>query len=420
MKEFYISDCAQVENQTITSLFVVAVKQVKSKKSGELYLSMVLADRSGQIQANMWDNVNDSLSTFEQDDFVKVKGVVHKYNGRWQLTVHKMRKLGDSEIDYSDYLPKTTKDVDQLWQTLRNYVDSFDNPWLKTLLHEFFRDETLVAAYKNAPAAKTLHHAFVGGLLDHVVSLLNVCDLASRNYPQVNRDLLLTGAFLHDIGKLHELTYQRSIAYTTKGQLLGHMIIELEMLHDKIKFVPGFPDELKILLEHLIISHHGEYEYGSPKLPMFPEALMLHYLDDLDSKMESMRAQFEREAELDTPWTSYNPSLARPLLNTRKFLEKGLAGSRLVEVPKSAVAAAANSAVQPASTSEGHSTEAANSNGDRAEDSDATSTAAGRAEDKPVIAGNGQSDEKSAPSAFEALQRKFESHKVTPITEKPH
>ncbi len=182
-------------------------------------------------------------------------------------------------------------------------------------------DEALATAYKCAPAAKTLHHAFVGGLLDHVVSLFTACDLMSRNYPDVNRDLLLTGAFLHDVGKVHELTYQRSIAYTTKGQLLGHMIIELEMLHEKLAHIPGFPDELKILIEHLIISHHGQYEYGSPKLPMFPEALMLHYLDDLDSKMEAMRAQFAREAELPGAWTSYNPSLGRPLLNSKKFLE---------------------------------------------------------------------------------------------------
>ena len=241
MKEFYISDCARQENQTITSLFVVAVKQVKSKKNGELYLSVVLADRSGQLQGNMWDNVQDALTAFEQDDFVKVKGVIHKYNGRWQLTIHKMRRLEDSEIDHSDYLPKTPKDIEQLWRTLCDYIASFENPWLKALLNEFTSDEAIVTAYKNAPAAKTLHHAFVGGLLDHVVSLFKVCDLAARNYPQVNRDLLRSGAFLHDIGKLHELTYQRSIAYTTEGQLLGHMIIELEMLHEKIARVPGFP-----------------------------------------------------------------------------------------------------------------------------------------------------------------------------------
>jgi len=402
MKEFYICDCARVENQTITSLFVVALKQVKSKKSGELYLSLVLADRSGQLQANMWDNVADTISAFEQDDFVKVKGVVHKYNGRWQLTVHKIRKLGESEIDYSDYLAKTTKDVEQLWQTLCTFVESFQNPWLKSLLKEFTSDEALVAAYKTAPAAKTLHHAFVGGLLEHVVSLFTVCDLAARNYPQVDRDLLLSGAFLHDIGKLHELTYQRSIAYTTKGQLLGHMIIELEMLHQKIARVPGFPDELKVLLEHLIISHHGEYEFGSPKLPMFPEALMLHYMDDLDSKMESMRAQFEREAEFDSPWTSYNPSLARPLLNPKKFIEKGLVNSRLVEVPKAVVSAAVNSTIA-ASNSDGNSGEETNNSGANVEEPEPAAVIAGAADEKP------------ASSTFEALQRKFESHKVTPI-----
>ncbi len=389
MKEFYICDCARVENQTITSLFVVASKQVKSKKNGDLYLSITLADRSGQLQANMWDNVADAIDAFEQDDFVKVKGVIHKYNGRWQLTMHKVRRLGEQEIDYSDYIPKTTKDIEQLWRTLGEFVDGIENPWLRSLLKEFLSDEVIATAYKNAPAAKTLHHAFVGGLLDHVVSLFTVCDLAARNYPQVNRDLLLTGAFLHDIGKVHELAYQRSIAYTTKGQLLGHMIIELEMLHQKIARLPGFPEELKILIEHMIISHHGQYGFGSPKLPMFPEALMLHYLDDLDSKMESMRAQFEREAELDSPWTSYNPSLARPLLNTKKFLEKGLAASRVVEPQKPVPAAVAAS-------SAGESTTGAP--GDEPADNVAT-----------------EHVEDPAPaSPLEALERKFASHKVTP------
>ena len=202
-------------------------------------------------------------------------------------------------------------------------MDSIENPWLKSLVKEFMADEAIVTAYKNAPAAKTLHHAFVGGLLDHVVSLFTVCDLAARNYPQVNRDLLLTGAFLHDIGKVHELAYQRSIAYTTKGQLLGHMIIELEMLHQKLALLPGFPDELKILIEHMIISHHGQYEFGSPKLPMFPEALMLHYLDDLDSKMESMRAQFEREAELDSAVDQLQPFAGAPAAEHEEISGEG-------------------------------------------------------------------------------------------------
>jgi 3'-5' exoribonuclease len=229
--------------------------------------------------------------------------------------------LGDAEIDFSDYLPKTTKDIDELWQTLTNFVAGFENPHLKALVQAFMADREIAAAYRNAPAAKTLHHAYIGGLLDHVVSLFRSCDLICRNYPQqINRDLLLTGAFLHDIGKIHELSYNRSFTYTTKGQLLGHMIIELEMLQGKVASLPGFPEELRTLLEHLIISHHGQYDFGSPKLPMFPEALMLHYLDDLDSKMEAMRAQFERDSTLESAWTTYNPSLGRPLLNTEKFL----------------------------------------------------------------------------------------------------
>lgn len=322
MKEFYVRDAAQHENQTIITTFVVASKQIKPKKTGDLYIALTLADRTGQIEAKIWDNVQEAIDAFDQDDFVKVKGLLNKYNNRFQLTIHKVRRCEENEVDFSDYLPKTDKDVDQLWQTLREFVDSFRNEELKALLRAFMADPDIETRYKSAPAAKTLHHAFVGGLLDHVVSLFRSCDLVSRNYPQIDRDLLLSGAFLHDIGKLHELSYARSISYTTSGQLLGHMIIELEMLHNKIALVPGFPDELKMLLEHMIISHHGQYEFGSPKLPMFPEALMLHYLDDLDSKMESMRAQFEREGENEDAWTGYNSSLGRPLLNIKKFLKK--------------------------------------------------------------------------------------------------
>ena len=322
MKEFYICNCSQQENKVITSQFVVVSKQIKAKKNGEPYLALTLGDRSGSVDAKMWDNVEEFLNAFEQDDFVKVKGLINKYNNRWQMTIHKIRRMGETEVDFSDYLPKTTKDIDQLWAKVVEFVGTMQEPHLKRLLELFMADEEISRAYRDAPAAKTLHHAFIGGLLDHVVSLFTSCDLIVRNYPMVNRDLLFTGVFLHDIGKIHELTYARSFGYSTEGQLLGHMIIELEMLQKKIALIPGFPSEYKILIEHLIISHHGEYEFGSPKLPMFPEALMLHYMDDLDSKMEAMRAQFERESENESAWTSYNSSLARPLLNTQKFLAK--------------------------------------------------------------------------------------------------
>src|SRR5271170_8034810 len=341
MKEFFISECSQQENKIITSSFVVASKQVKAKKNGEPYLALILADRSGQIEAKMWDNVDEFIAVFEQDDFLKVKGLINKYKNRFQLTIHKLRRMEEAEIDYTDYLPKTTKDIGELWRTLTEFVASFENPHLKSLVELFMADAEIAERYRNAPAAKTLHHAYIGGLLDHVVSLFRSCDLICRNYPQVNRDLLLTGAFLHDIGKIQELTYNRAFSYTTRGQLLGHMIIELEMLQAKLAKLPDFPGELKTLLEHLIISHHGQYDFGSPKLPMFPEALMLHYMDDLDSKMEAMRAHFEREAELDGPWTSYNASQGRPLLDSRKFMQGEKATSAKTRVEESGAHSAA-------------------------------------------------------------------------------
>lgn len=334
MKDFFIEQCAAFENQTITANFVVAAKQVKPKKSGEPYLALTLGDRTGTLDAKMWDGVAEAMATFEQDDFVKVRGLINKYNGRFQLTVHKLRRLEESEIEFGDYLPKTTKNIDELWAKVGAFVESFTNPHLKALIQAMMADEEIARAYKNAPAAKTLHHAFIGGLLDHVVSLMTSCDLVLRNYPHLDRDLVLTGVFLHDIGKIHELSYARSFTYTTEGQLLGHMIIELEMLHTKLAVLPDFPPQLKILVEHLIISHHGQYEFGSPKLPMFPEALLLHYMDDLDSKIESMRAHFEREIGSEAEWTGYNPSLGRPLLNTQKFLKK--------IQPKAQAAAASN------------------------------------------------------------------------------
>lgn len=352
MKDFFLSDCARFENKVIVSSFVVTTKQVKPKKSGEPYLALTLADRCGQIEAKMWDNVEDAIDSFDQEDFLKIKGLLNKYKNRFQLTIHKLRKLGDSEVDFADYLPKTTKNVDDLWGALEEFVNSIGDPHLKTLIQSFMSDPVIGSAYRNAPAAKTLHHAYIGGLLDHVVSLCRSCDLVSRNYPQVNRDLLLAGAFLHDIGKIHELSYSRSFSYTSRGQLLGHMIIELEMLQAKIAQMPHFPDKLKTLLEHLIISHHGEYEFGSPKLPMFPEALMLHYLDDLDSKMESMRAHFEREAENDSSWTTYNASLGRTLLNTAKFLRPE------EPIAVAAAAASAENAVTVTNTSNGNGSQA--------------------------------------------------------------
>ena len=177
MKEFFLSDCAQYENQIITSTFVVVSKQVKPKKSGDPYLALTLGDRCGHIEAKMWDNVEEALGSFEQEDFIKIKGLINKYNNRFQITIHKIRKLGDSEVDFGDYLPKTTKDIGELWQTLAGFVASFKDQHLKALVELFMADPEIAEAYRTAPAAKSLHHAYIGGLLDHVVSLCRSCDL---------------------------------------------------------------------------------------------------------------------------------------------------------------------------------------------------------------------------------------------------
>lgn len=325
MKSFYVADAGKraddPRQREFQSTFLVISKQLRPKKSGGDYLALILGDRTGQLEAKMWDNIAQYMDLFEADDVVNVKGYINRYNGRPQLIVQAIVRAEQDAIDFGDFLPKTEKDIDEMWNRLGGIVSGIGNRQLRALLEAFMADPKIASAYRNAPAAKTLHHAFIGGLLEHVLSLLNLCDLASRNYAHINRDLLFAGAFLHDIGKIHELTYARSFSYSTRGQLLGHMIIELEMLHEKIATIPGFSEELKALLEHMIISHHGQYEFGSPKLPMFPEALMLHYLDDLDSKMESMRAQFAKENNTPGAWAGYNHALGRSLLNSSKFLD---------------------------------------------------------------------------------------------------
>ncbi len=260
------------------------------------------------------------METFDRDDFVKVKGLVQIFRNKPQMTVHKLRRLADSEVDYADYFPHTEKNIDEMWLQLRAAVSAIQNVPLRALLDAFLDDEDIAQRFRRAPAAKSLHHARIGGLLEHVVSVLGLCRLCSEHYGFIDLDLLITGAVLHDLGKIFELQYDRSFGYTTEGQLLGHMAIVMDMLHAKAALVPGFPPKLKVLIQHMILSHHGRYEFGSPKLPMFPEALLLHYLDDLDSKLESMRASVAGDANLEGDWTSFNPALERSLLKKEKFL----------------------------------------------------------------------------------------------------
>lgn len=307
-------------NQVVTSYFIVHSKEVRLKKTGDPYLNLILADRSGVLDAKMWDGVPEVMETFERDDFVKVKGLVQVFRNKPQMTVHKLRRLEDREVNFADYFPHTERNIDEMWTELRAAVAGMQDAHLRGLVEAFLNDEEIGRRFRQAPAAKSLHHARIGGLLEHVLSLAGLCRRSAEHYPFIDADLLLTGVILHDLGKVFELHYQRSFGYTTEGQLLGHMIIVLDLLQAKAASVPGFPPKLKMLVEHMILSHHGHYEFGSPKLPMFPEALLLHYLDDLDSKLESMRASLMSDQNIEGEWTSFNPSLERPLLKKEKFL----------------------------------------------------------------------------------------------------
>lgn len=320
VKTAYVRDLEP--SQSVTTFFLVQSKEIRFKKTGDPYLSLRLSDRSGQVDAKMWDGVEEVVHTFERDDFIKVRGVVQLYRDRPQMTIQKLRLADDSEVQIGDYLPHTEKNIDEMFDELRRTAAAIANPHLKQLLDAFLDDPEVASRFKVAPAAKSLHHASVGGLLEHVMSLLNLARLTASNYEFIDLDLLRTGVILHDLGKIHELHYDRSFGYTSEGQMLGHIVIVLRMIDQRCRQIPDFPPKWKTLVEHMILSHHGRYEFGSPKLPMFPEALMLSYLDDMDSKLESMRAAQAAESLGESEWTSYNFSLERTLLKKDRFLEE--------------------------------------------------------------------------------------------------
>jgi 3'-5' exoribonuclease len=344
MKSPLVSDLKP--NELVTALFLVQSKEIRQKRTGEPYLSMTLSDRSGELDAKMWDNVTEVMDSFDRDDFVKVKGLFQLYNNRPQFTVHKLRPVQDHEIDFADFFPASTRDPEEMWAELRAMVADMRNPHLKGLLYAFLNDTAIASAYKIAPAAKTIHHAFRSGLLEHVLSLCGLARLVGPHYPSIDTDLLLTGAILHDIGKIHELTYDRGFAYSTEGQLIGHISLAMRMMADKLRTLPDFPVELRNLVEHMILSHHGLLEYGSPKVPAFPEALLLHHLDDLDSKMEAMRALVAREPQAEGLFTGYSSSLARVALRKERYLH-----SAAEPAPESQLSPAAGPAAAPQTNS---------------------------------------------------------------------
>ena len=319
MKTPFVTDLGS--EQIITTFFLVHEKEIRNTREGKSYLRLELGDRSGTIEARMWDLFETIAKDINRDDFVKVQARVEIYRNKPQLALQQVRRAKPEEIDLVDFLPHTKEDVDKLYGRLLEFAEAIRNPWLKILVSGIISDPKIAPRYKRAPAAKVMHHAFVGGLLEHVVGLCALAQLLATHYVELDVDLLLTAAMLHDVGKLDELCYERAIGYTTEGQLLGHIVMELETVSRAMDGIAGFPGPLKTVVQHMLISHHGQYEFGSPKLPMIREAMVFHYMDDLDSKMAAVRAALGSGAG-DDQWSAYSTALGRKFLRLEEFLRQ--------------------------------------------------------------------------------------------------
>jgi 3'-5' exoribonuclease len=323
MKLLFIADLK--DGQQVVSLFLVSSKEIRtSAKSGRSWLQLELSDRTGRIDGKMWDKFEDAGTLFGCDDIVKVQGRAKMYNDQIELTVEQVLPAQENDYDLADFFPHTKEDIEKLYAKLRDAVAKTENPWIKRLLTSVVEDTGIAPKLKRAPAAMTMHHAFIGGLLEHTVSVIGLMQGVTDHYPELDRDLLLAGIVLHDIGKTEELSYARGFGYTTEGQLIGHIALGLGLVRKKIDAIPDFPRPLAVLIEHMILSHHGSYEFGSPKLPQCREAIALHYLDDLDSKMAAMRATLDGVGG-EGEWTERNASLRRNLLRKDDFLSGGSA-----------------------------------------------------------------------------------------------
>jgi len=303
-----------VDAQPVTSYFLAKQVQVRQRRSGEPYLTMVLADRTGELPAVMWEGVDESVRSLSDGDIVKVQAVLGSYRGEPQLTVTRARKAGSDEVSPDDYLPRAEGDPATMLATLDGAVESIGERHLKQLLRELFADPPTRAAVSAAPAAKAIHHAVLGGLLEHTVSVVGLCRLLADYYPAVNRDLLLAAAMLHDLGKIKELAWDRVFDYTDPGRLLGHITLGALMVEERIRTIPDFPSALANSLLHCILSHHGELEWGSPKRPKTLEAIVLHYAENLDGKVNSFLSFAKRYPDPQHPgWTLFNKALDRYL-----------------------------------------------------------------------------------------------------------
>ena len=314
------------DGDNIDDVFLVMAKQLRTNRQGNLFLQVELRDRSGAISARMWNATESHTRMFDDGDFLRVKGRVQLFQGALQMILSHISPIESEKIDIADFLPHTEQDIAKLLERLRAILLRMSNHHLRGLVECFLMDDAFARDFCRAPAGVRNHHAYIGGLLEHVVTLLDLADRILPLYPDLDRDVLLSGVFLHDLGKVRELNYGRSFGYSDEGQLVGHLVIGVEMLDEKIREVEKltgepFPNELLLRLKHMILSHHGTYEFGSPKLPMTPEAIALHHLDNLDAKVHSFTRDIREDANKDAVWTPFSQALQRRLFKGGRSVE---------------------------------------------------------------------------------------------------
>lgn len=307
------------EGDRIFDIYLCKHKQAAVTKNGKAYENVILQDKTGTIDAKVWEPNNPGIGNYNALDYIEVHGDVNNFQGNLQVNIKRIRVCREGEYHPADYLPVSGKDIGVMYGELKGFIQSIQNTWLKQLLEAFFiRDEAFVRAFRHSSAAKTVHHGFVGGLLEHTLSVTKLCDYYCKAYPVLKRDLLLTAAMCHDIGKVKEISPFPENDYTDDGQLLGHIIIGTEMLTEKIRTIPDFPPKLELELKHCILAHHGELEYGSPKKPALLEALALNFADNTDAKMETMIEALRAGGD-NMGWLGYNRLLETNLRKTTEF-----------------------------------------------------------------------------------------------------
>lgn len=305
------------EGERINQILLCKHKQSAVTKNGKPYENLILQDKTGTLDAKIWDPDSQGIDSFEALDYIGVVGDVTSFQGALQLNVKRVRKVFSDEYDPQDYLPVSGRDIDEMYAELKSYIQTVSNPYLHKLLAAFFlENEDFAKRFKSHSAAKSVHHGFIGGLLEHTLSVTALCDAFCKQYPILNRDLLLSAAMLHDIGKLEELSDFPANDYTDEGQLLGHIVIGTEWIGGYIRTVPDFPKRLSGELKHCILAHHGELEFGSPKKPALIEAVALHFADNMDAKMETLKEAFANVPEGNTEWLGYNRLLETNIRKT--------------------------------------------------------------------------------------------------------